>query len=174
MASAMIVTAAQGGTGTDNGIVLTVKVVTGALPAAVQDGATGNSSTLTVPQQAVTPAGTGSWIYGAVTNVAAATAFTANASTTFSQNVLYAGDGDTFGTFRSAGTTTASTPVTVGASAPTEATTNLIWAAAEILVFRPVPSTLCSAGSSDPFDRPAAPPSISRFSFEHSIYRYWY
>ena len=133
MATPMIVTATQGGTGTDNGIILTVKVVTGALPAAFQDGATGNNSALTVPQQAVTPTATGSWIYGAVTNVAAATAFTANASTTFSQNVLYTGDGDTFGTFRSAGTTTASTPVTVGASAPSEATTNLIWAAAEIL-----------------------------------------
>lgn len=133
MATSLIVTATEGGTGTDDGIILTVKVLTGA--AAVQDGTTGSSPSLTVPQQAITPSATGSWIYGAVTNVAAATAFTPNSSTQnpFSQNVLYAGDGDTFGTFRSTATTTASTPVTVGASAPTEATTNLIWAAAEIL-----------------------------------------
>jgi hypothetical protein len=129
----LTVTASQGGTGTDDGIILTVKVLTGALAAAAQNGTQDASTSITTPQLAITPTATGSWVYGAVTNVAAATAFTANGSTTFSQNVLYAGDGDTFGTFRSTGTTTAATPVTVGASAPAETTGNLIWAAAEIL-----------------------------------------
>lgn len=128
-----IVTATQGGTGTDDGIILTVKVLTGALAAAAQTGTQDASNSITTPQLAITPTATGSWIYGAVTNVAAATAFTANGSTTFSQNVLYTGDGDTFGTFRSTNTTTAATPVTVGGSAPAESAGNLIWAAAEIL-----------------------------------------
>ena len=132
MATQTVVTATQGGTGTDNGIILTVRVLTGA--ADTQDGATSTSSTITTPQQAITPIASGSVVYGAVTNASEAVSFTANGSTTFSQNVLYTGDGDTFGTFRSTSTTTASTPVTVGASAPTgQGAGNIHFAAAEIL-----------------------------------------
>ena len=130
---AITVTASQGGTGTFNGIALTVKVLLNA--AATQNGATfSDTSTLTTPQHAITPNATGSWVYGAVYNDAAATAYTPNGSTTFSQNVTFAGDGCTFGTFRTTGTTTSGTPVTVGASAPTEPTGTLSFALAEVLV----------------------------------------
>ena len=68
-----------------------------------------------------------------MTNENAATSFTAERRNTFSQNVVYTADGDTFGTFRYNGTTTASSAVTAGASAPTETSGLLFWAAAEIL-----------------------------------------
>lgn len=130
---ALTVTATQGGSGTFNGIALTVRALTGA--AVTQNGATGSdSATLTAPQKSITPGATGSIIYGAVYNDAAATSFTPNGSTTFSQNVTFAGDGATFGTFRSLATTTALTPVTVGGSAPSgQPTGTLWWCAAEIL-----------------------------------------
>ena len=127
------VTATQGGTGTDNGIALTVKVLTGAAAAAGQGGASGSSGTTTTPNGSITPRATGSYVYGAVANLAAATAFTPAAGNTFSQNVLYSGDGDTFGTFRVNATTTASIQVTAGASGPTEVSGLINWCAAEIL-----------------------------------------
>ena len=130
---AITVTAAQGGTGTDNGIALTVKVLTSAALASAQDGDTGSSATLTTPGGSITPVGNGSIVYFAVTNVATDTAFTPAAGNTLTQDVLYASDGDTFATGRVTATTTEGTPVTAGASAPTESAGNLIWAAAEIL-----------------------------------------
>ena len=127
------VTATQGGTGTEGGIALQVKVLTGA--AAIQNGATGSDgTTLTAGQKSITPNATGSYIYGAVTNGASSTAFTANGSTTFFQNVPDVANGDCFGTFRATSTTTLATPVTVGASAPSgQAAGTFNWCAAEIL-----------------------------------------
>jgi len=117
----LAVTATQSGGGSANGMVLTVKVLTGALPAASQNGATAvNNSSITTAQLAITPHATGSWVYAALANGQAAASFTANGSTTLTANVPDAGNGVTYGTGRSTSTTTASTPVTVGASAPTE------------------------------------------------------
>ena len=108
------VTATEGGT-TANGIALTVKVLTGA--ARVQSGQTASSTTANPPQLAITPNASGSWVYGAE-SVNGAGTYTANGSTTFSQNV---NAGTPLGTFRSTATTTAATPVTLGGSAPADA-----------------------------------------------------
>ena len=128
----LTVTAAQSGTGgTADGIALTVKALTG--QAASPIGNTGSSTTITTPELAITPTGTGSWVYGAVVNVGADSTFTAAGTTTFSQNVGDTTNGVAYGTFRSTSTTTASTPVTLGATAPTESAGNLIIALLEIL-----------------------------------------
>src|ERR1035438_3369397 len=113
------VTATQGGTPA-NGMALTIKVVTGAGAA----GTTATSITVLAPELGITPAATGSWVYGAVTEHGA-TAFSSPANSTFSQNVVDAVNGDAYGTFRSTATTTNGTPVTLGAAAPTN-TINLI------------------------------------------------
>jgi hypothetical protein len=108
------VTATEGGT-TANGIALTVKVLTGAAP--VQPGQTATSATANPPQLAITPNASASWVYGGA-SINSATLYTPNAATTFSQNV---NSGTVLGTFRTTATTTAATPVTVGASAPASA-----------------------------------------------------
>ena len=115
-ATSLTVTAAQSGTGTGDGIALTVKVITSANGSPI--GNTAESVAVTTPELAITPDDTGSWVYGALVNGNATAAFTAAASTTFSQNQYWSGDATTFATFRSTGTTTASTPVTLGATAP--------------------------------------------------------
>ena len=117
----MTVTAASTGTGSEAGLALTVKVLTG--QAASPIGTTGNSGTLTAPQLAITPGFTGSWVYGAVcvSPGGGGATFTANGSTTFSYNAANTAAGSTwsFGTYRSTATTTASSPVTLGGTAPT-------------------------------------------------------
>jgi hypothetical protein len=128
---ALTVTAAQSGSGASDGIALTVKVLTGA--AASPAGATAQSGTVTTPELAITPDATGSLVYGALVNGASATAFTAAAGTTFTQNQTWAGDATTFATFRGTSTTTSGTPVTLGATAPTETAGRLQIALLEIL-----------------------------------------
>jgi hypothetical protein len=128
----LTVTATQtGASGTAPGIALTVKVLTG--QASSPAGATADSVTATVPDLAITPSGTGSWVYGAVANLAASTAYTAAGTTTFSANVSDTTNGLAYGTFRSTSTTTSGTPVTVGGSAPAEGSGALAVALCEIL-----------------------------------------
>lgn len=102
---------------------ITVTQVTG-------PGATANSDSANPPQISLTPAATGSIVYGAVVNPTNSTAFTPGAASTFSQNVSDATNTKAYGTFRSTGTTAAGTPVTTGGSAP--AVAGLI-AVAEVL-----------------------------------------
>jgi hypothetical protein len=112
------VTATASGSGSANGILLRVAVLDNA--ATVQTGAaTANSDAFTVPDKAITPTATGSWIYGALVQGASSTTFTAVSGTTFSANIADTTHGAAYGTFRTTGTTTSGTPVTVGASAPT-------------------------------------------------------
>jgi hypothetical protein len=113
---AITVTATASGTHSRNGLALTVKVLTGA--AAVQNGTAVSNPAINPGELPITPAGTGSWIYGAVCNIVNSTSFTPAATTTFSQNLSDATNGDAYGTFRSTATTTAATPVTLGATAP--------------------------------------------------------
>jgi hypothetical protein len=126
-----VVTATLSGAGGHNGIILTVKALTG--QAASPAGNTASSATITTPQLAITPSGTGSWVYGSLANLVTDASFTANSSTTFSQNFLDTSDTITMATFRSTGTTTSGTPVTLGATNPTESTRYLMIAMAEIL-----------------------------------------
>ena len=104
---AITVTAVASGAHSVNGIALTVKVLTGA--ASVQNGASASNSTANPPELAIAPVATGSWVYGAVSNVQAATSYTPAATTTFSANVPDATNGSTYGTFRSTATTTGGT-----------------------------------------------------------------
>jgi hypothetical protein len=127
----LTVTATRSGAGISGGMALAVKAVTGA--AVTQNGAVAASETVTVPQLAITPAGNGSWVYGALLNGDAATAYTANGATTFGQNAADSTSGATYGAFRSTGTTTAATPVTLGGSAPSEGSGYIYIALAEIL-----------------------------------------
>ena len=115
----LTVTAAQAGTGIEAGMALTVKVLTG--QAASPIGTTGNSGTITTPQLAITPGFTGSWVYGADCVAVGGVTFTPAATTTFSYNATNNNGSTTwsFGTYRSTAATTASTPVTLGATAPT-------------------------------------------------------
>jgi hypothetical protein len=69
----------------------------------------------TAYQVAVTPAATGSRIYGSIIDN---TSFTFNGSTTGIDNVNDAANSAQYGTFRSSSLTTSGTPVTVGASSP--------------------------------------------------------
>lgn len=114
----LAVTATQGGS-TFNGMALDVKMLTGAAP--TQNGQTATSTVITTPELAITPNATGSIVYGALLNANGTTSWTANASTTFMQNIPDATNGSCYCTYRSTATTTAATPVTVGASAPTGA-----------------------------------------------------
>lgn len=107
---AFTVTASEGGS-LSNGITLAVKVITGA--AASQPGAVAGIASVT-PALAITPNGTGSWVYGA--NLGLAGTYTPNAATTYEQNVA-PGDGLEHIALRSTATTTAGTPVTLGGSA---------------------------------------------------------
>jgi hypothetical protein len=131
--AAYTVTAAWTGAGTANGGALTVKVVTGA--AATQNGVTVSSNTVTAPQLATgTGVSTGSWVYGVVGQYNNGTTFTANGSSTFSQNVSDGTNLVCYGTFRSTGTMTGGTSATLGATLPTETAGLLDIALAEILV----------------------------------------
>lgn len=124
--SALAVTATSTGVAAMPGLALTVKALTGAAsPAAVTaGGATAKlypGGTSQAPQASITPNGTGSIVYGAVTEnfaVTSGSSFTANGSTVFSQDVADTAFTAAYGTLQSAGTTTASSPVTLGGSAP--------------------------------------------------------
>ena len=95
---------------------MTLKVVTGA--AATQNGATvGTSGAISPPSASITPDASGSLIFGAEIAVVS-TVYTPLASTTFYTN-HYNGTSESFGSFVSSATTTASSPVTIGGSAPT-------------------------------------------------------
>src|SRR5580692_3915480 len=86
----------------------TVVVVTGA--AGSQPGQVAAALQAT-PSLGITPQATGSWVYGAL--LGSGSSFTALAGTTFEQNSALSGLSSI--QFRTTGTTTASTPVTVGA-----------------------------------------------------------
>jgi hypothetical protein len=130
---AMTVTATQGGT-TTPGIDLMVLLFSGAqTPAAIAAGGKTGTKAFTANgalQLAITPNATGSLVVGSMNN-GVATAFTMLASTTLKAGVANATQGNEYGIIVSAATTTAATPVTLGASAPTTAEGQI--ALAEIL-----------------------------------------
>lgn len=100
------VTATQGGA-TENGMALVVKVLTGA--AASQPGAVAEALSAT-PSLPITPADSGSWVYGAA--LASSTILSPLANTTNEQNSGLAGVG--YIAFRSTAVTTGGTPATYG------------------------------------------------------------
>jgi hypothetical protein len=129
---ALTVTATETGSGgTANGIALTVKAITG--QAASPIGTAVNSTSVSPGELSITPSGTGSWVYGAVINAGADTAFTAAATTTLDTNVADTTNFGAYSTFRTTSTTTSGTPVTVGTSAPNTGSGNLVIALLEIL-----------------------------------------
>ena len=121
------------------GVALTVKALSGAAsPAAIAAGGAAlgwyASGTSQDPQATLRPNASGSYVYGAVAQdyaVTSGSTFTPNTSTTFSQNVADTANTCVYGTFRSAGATSAVAPVTLGGTAPANPYTTL--AAAEIL-----------------------------------------
>jgi hypothetical protein len=97
---------------------LAVAVLTGA--AATQNGVTASNGAVSgTPDLAVTPGSTGGYVYGAMLTYPATVAYTATAATTYTANTF-----DTavtncgYGILHSTAKTTASTPVTLGATAP--------------------------------------------------------
>lgn len=106
----MTVTATESGSAA-NGILLWVRVITGQNASPI--GTIGNSTTAVA--KAITPAATGSWVYGAVSDNQ--TSLTANGSqTTLQATKLDATNVWGGAAFRSTATTTAATPVTLGIS----------------------------------------------------------
>ena len=103
------VTATQAGS-VAIGTALLVKVVTGQAASPIGQTA---SATSTTPSLSITPNGTGSWVYGA--NLGLSGTYTPNGSTTYQANS--SGGGLEYIPMRTTGTTTASTPVTVGGTA---------------------------------------------------------
>jgi hypothetical protein len=112
----LAVTATESGT-TNNGISLLVRMLTGV--DSVQPGVSNSSTSITTPSLSITPGATGSWVYGALTNANSTTTWTALSGTTMQANSADATNGAVYGHYRSTATTTAATPVTLGASAPT-------------------------------------------------------
>lgn len=114
---------ATGGGGAGQGTALTVKALSGAAAnltgcATATKSHTGSAATADVQ---VTPAFSGSWVYGASFADNPGAAFTPDAGTTFGQNFLVTPTQPAaYGTFRS-GLTTGASPVTVGGSAPSTA-----------------------------------------------------
>jgi hypothetical protein len=133
------VTATASGPASAVGVVMTVKALSGAQSALdiFNDGAYSaayGNGVSQAPEVTLTPAATGSIVYGAVAEnigVTGGTTFTAASGTTFTQNVPDPVSDVIYGTFRSTGTTTSGTPVTLGGSAPGSA--YFTAAAAEIL-----------------------------------------
>lgn len=125
----MVVKATETGS-TNNGIALAVKVL---LNAAIPPGGTTNSTTtITTPNLAITPSASGSLVYGALVSANGSTLWTPNGSTTSIQNVSDATNNSAYLNYKSTAITTAATPVTLGASAPTGITAGGL-AEAEIL-----------------------------------------
>ena len=110
------------------GMAITVKAISGSqsLAAILSDGATVSyySGGDVEPQTSITPNGTGSYVYGGLTQdyAAGSDTFTANSSTTFFQNIADSGNVATYGTLRSTSTTTQGNAVTLGGTAPTNYT----------------------------------------------------
>jgi hypothetical protein len=102
-------TATQGGS-VAIGTALLLKVITGQAASPIGQTA---SATSTTPSQAITPNATGSWVYGA--NLGLTGTYTANGATTYEAN--NSGGGLEYIRMRTAATTTAATPVTVGGTA---------------------------------------------------------
>ena len=103
------VTATEGGS-TSVGIAMTVKVVTG--QAAAQPG-TVAGATSTTPSEAITPAASGSWVYGSVLGLAGT--YTPLAGTSTDQDAHL--PGLEMCQCRSTGTSTGGTPETIGYTA---------------------------------------------------------
>ena len=119
----MTVTATQGGS-TNAGMAMGVLLYSNAQAPAAQVGGTDATHTTTTGalQTAITPTATGSLVVGAMTN-GINTTFTALASTTLKVNFnAGATASNEIGTMVSSATTTSGTPVTIGASAPTNGT----------------------------------------------------
>jgi hypothetical protein len=134
--TSMTVTATQGGSANADGMMLALRVLTGAAAAGSQTGTTDTSVTVTTPELSITPSATGSFVYGAITAFGESSAFTAAPSTTFFSGGNEESGEVTYGTFRmtTPDTTTAGTAETVGASAPTGYTPDYVQIAlAEIL-----------------------------------------
>lgn len=129
-ATGTVVTATTSGAGAAPGLALTVTVLNGA--AAVQSGATASTATALLPELAITPNSTGSLVFGSMIYNAASNKFTGLASTTYTQNASDTVNGVTYGTYQSAATTTASSPVTLGSAIPTGTSGEILIAQAEI------------------------------------------
>lgn len=113
----MTVSATASGSQAAAGVALTLRVLTGA--ATTQAGVTAHNEALSTPVMSLTPAKTGSVIYGAMTNGAIAAPFTArDAATTFFQNIGDTTTAESYLTFRGTATAVAGTAVTLGASGP--------------------------------------------------------
>ena len=123
---AFTVTATQGGS-TGAGFLLRVKVLTQA--AASQAGAAAvhvNHASGTAPQLSITTTVTGSQVYGAIVNDSNATAYTANGSTTLFDNLQDTANNEYYATCRTTSATGTPGPVTVGASAPSNAANGVV------------------------------------------------
>lgn len=118
------VTAAQTGSGTHNGMALTVAVVNNAsisvygpqYQSSFTPGTTASQSAASPAEVTLTPEYTGSWLYGAVNRNDASTAWTPATGTSFTQNVSDTTNTAAYGTFEASSSTTAGVPVTIGAS----------------------------------------------------------
>ena len=118
------------------GMALTVEALKGAaaVAAITAGGATASSysgGTSASPETAITPAGTGSRIAGALMEWQPGAAYTPAANTTFSQNVYDSVNLAGYGTFHSTAAPTKGTATTYGATAPLNTRVNI--ALAEIL-----------------------------------------
>src|SRR5258708_6282924 len=100
---------------------LRVLVLTGALPAASQAGATAQASqgSSFTPQLAITPTQAGSRVYGSL--ITGNPAYTANASTTLVENIADAVNSERYGTCKTTALTGTPGAVTVGSTTPTAA-----------------------------------------------------
>jgi hypothetical protein len=127
---AMTVTATQGGTA-QAGTVLSVLLYSGAASVAsiASGGKTASlvSSSNAAGQLSITPNATGSIIAGSATS-GGTSIWVANGSTTMLGNVYNSSTPSEIGAFKSSSTTTASTPVTIGASSPTNGTPQVVLA----------------------------------------------
>jgi hypothetical protein len=103
------VSAAQTGS-PDVGMAILLKVITGQAASPIGQSAPATSTT---PSESITPSASGSWVFGA--NLGLSGTYTPNGSTTYEQQV--SGAGLEYVHMRTTGTTTASTPVTVGGTA---------------------------------------------------------
>jgi hypothetical protein len=113
----LTVTATAGGS-TSNGILLRIEVITGAVTAGSQTGATGSQSASGAHQAAITPNQTNSRVYGAMIENNADTSYTANGSTTLIDNVTDGTNTVQYGTCKATALSASGTPETIGASAP--------------------------------------------------------
>jgi hypothetical protein len=112
----MTVTATASGSQASAGTALSVRVLTGATTS--QGGSVVHSEALATPALTITPAATGSVVYGAISNGLAQSFAQRDAATTIFQNVGDATTNEGYLTFRGTAATTAGQAVTLGASSP--------------------------------------------------------